>query len=162
MEPPLPVYISSGSKFVLLFVTAQEHNVAEVDFEPTTSCSGVQESANRPPCSPFAKYELFMISCCQDMNTYIKLYYCLNCSNFGALAPPRARTLMWHLQKQNFHAQLFFRNAEFGIWISEFGIENSYRSKKVNHLGHRSFILNHFNKRYVQNIYVPLKQNNIS
>ena len=40
-----------------------------VDFEPTTSCSGVQESTNRPPCSPFAEYELFMISRCQDMNS---------------------------------------------------------------------------------------------
>ena len=36
---------------------------------------------------------------------------------------------MWHIQKQNFHQQLIFRNAEFGFRNSEFGIENPYRSK---------------------------------
>ena len=120
--------------------------MAEIDFEPTTSCSGVQESSNRPPCSPFAKYELFMISRCQDMNSqkliFIKLYYCLNCSNFGSLAPPRAQTLMWHLQKTNYHPQLFFemrnsecgiQNSEFGIQNSEFGIQNSELRSLMNH-----------------------------
>ena len=40
-------------------------------------------------------------------------------------APPRARTLKWHLQKPIFYTQHFFRNAEFGIQNSEFGIRNS-------------------------------------
>ena len=40
-------------------------------------------------------------------------------------APPRARTLMWHLQKPIFYTQHFFRNAEFVIQNSEFGIQNS-------------------------------------
>ena len=40
-------------------------------------------------------------------------------------APPRARTLMWHLQKPIFYTQHFFRNAEFGIQNSEFRIQNS-------------------------------------
>ena len=39
--------------------------------------------------------------------------------------PPRARTLIWHLQKPIFYTQHFFRNAKFGIRNSEFGIRNS-------------------------------------
>ena len=40
-------------------------------------------------------------------------------------APPRARTLMWHLQKPIFYTQHFFemRNSEFRIRNSEFRIE---------------------------------------
>ena len=99
-----------------------------VDFEPTTSCSGVQESTNRPPYSPFAKYELFKISRCQDMNSYIKLYYCLNCANFRSKGPTPCTDPDVSSPKTKFLYTTFFfemRNSEFRIRNSEFRTRNS-------------------------------------
>ena len=55
-------------------------------------------------------------------------------------APPRARTLMWHIQKPIFYTQHFFRNSEFRIRNSEFRIRNSEFRIRISEL--RSF-MNH-------------------